>query len=225
MDQYQYGISSGFLPSKLVNLEAWYRFNTGITVTGAGVSNWADQSGNGRDLLQSTDTNRPSLESDGTILFDGVDNFLKAAAFTLVQPETIYILFKQITFMAEDTVFDGEVINRGRLRQLSSSPQLTIIADGAGALPLDNSDLAIGVYGVISIVINGSSSVIQVNKNTPVTGTLGSLDMGGFILGARGDASIQFSNIQTKEVIIYSEAHDADQRTKVINYLNTVNDK
>ncbi len=38
---------------------AWFRANTGITVTGLGVSQWDDQSGNARHLLQGTDANRP----------------------------------------------------------------------------------------------------------------------------------------------------------------------
>ena len=70
----------GFRPQNLPNLAVWGRFNIGITVVGAGVDTWADQSGNGRDLLQTTDTNRPSKESDGSILFDGVDNTLKTAS-------------------------------------------------------------------------------------------------------------------------------------------------
>ena len=64
------GVGAPFAPDDLDNLVAWYQFNIGITVTGAGVSTWADQSGNGNDLLQSTDADRPSHESDGTILFE-----------------------------------------------------------------------------------------------------------------------------------------------------------
>ncbi len=38
---------------------AWFRAGTGITVTGSGVSQWDDQSGNARHLKQGTDANRP----------------------------------------------------------------------------------------------------------------------------------------------------------------------
>lgn len=39
----------------------WVRSDLGITVTGSGVSTWADQSGNARDLTQITDAQRPPL--------------------------------------------------------------------------------------------------------------------------------------------------------------------
>lgn len=54
-----------FSPSDFAGLVAWYQLGTGITNTGAGVSKWADQSGNGNDLLQATDTNRPLPGTQG----------------------------------------------------------------------------------------------------------------------------------------------------------------
>lgn len=46
---------------------AWFRQGAGITVTGSGVSQWDDQSGNGRHLLQGTDAARPiDLPFSGT---------------------------------------------------------------------------------------------------------------------------------------------------------------
>ena len=41
-----------FLPSQLSGLKAWYRFNSGITEAGSGVSQWDDQSGNGNQMFQ-----------------------------------------------------------------------------------------------------------------------------------------------------------------------------
>ena len=116
---YEYGAYK-FLPSELSNLEAWYRFNQGITVTGSGVSQWDDASGNANHLLQAVDTNRPSKEADGSILFDGVDNYLKAVAFTLIQPETVYILLKQVTWVNQARFFDGDTMNSGIVRQIGA---------------------------------------------------------------------------------------------------------
>jgi hypothetical protein len=197
---------------------AWYRFNTGITVTGAGVSTWADQSGNGRDLLQGTDANRPSLEADGSILFDGVDNFLKCSSFTLNQPETVYLLGKQATWTSTDVVWSGDNAN-GLISQVVSSPTIRL---NAGSGVADNGDWTVNTYAAVVAVINGASSLIQVNNNTATTGNAGAQNMGGFTLAANAGGTGQWSNIQVKEVILYASAHDAGTRARVIRYLSQV---
>lgn len=192
---------------------AWFRFNTGITVTGAGVSQWDDQSGNARHLLQATDTNRPALEADGSITFDGADNYLKCDAFTLDQPETRYLLFKQVSWTDTDVVCAGNGTTNTIL-QASASPQVRLVNVGNVSLTLDT-------YGVIAAVLNSTSSLIQLNNGTPVTGNVGANNSGGFTLGANGTPAV-FANIQVKEVILYAAAHDAATRARVIRYLAQV---
>jgi len=207
-------------PSELSGLKVWTRFDSGITVTGSGVSQWDDQSGNGNHLKQVTDTNRPSKESDGSILFDGVDNFLKADAFTLVQPETVYILFKQITWSDNDYIFDGNLANYGMMRQSigGTSPDLAIFAGTALAA---NSDLALGDYGVASVVFNSTNSLLSVDNGIPLTGDAGTRDMGGFILGGHV-TGVTYSNIQVKEICVFDSAHNTATRTGIISYLSNV---
>jgi len=219
---YGYGVKStanGFLPSDLANLAAWYRFNIGITIVLAGVDTWADQSGNGRDLLQATDTNRPA-ESAGVITFDGVDNYLKTNSFTLEQPETVYLLGKQITHPSSGLprIWDGGTLTSGAMVQIGSSPSIT--AGAPNTLPTI-SDWAIDTFAVVVVVYDGVSSLIQVNEETPSTGNTGTRDMNGFTLGAHANAGA-FSNIAVKEAILYSEAHDAATRIQVIDYLNSL---
>lgn len=206
-----------FVPKDLQNLAAWYRFNTGITVTGAGVSQWDDQSGNGRHLLQGTDANRPSLESDGSILGDGVTQYLKAAAFTLVAPTTVYILAKPITWTADDRWFDGNTANSGSLQSFLATPQIRLRATSG----LSTISPPLGSYSIVTSVINGASSSSTLNNVTPVTGDVGADNMGGFTLFARGD-NLAASNLQVKEVAIFSEAHDLVKRNQMIEYLASV---
>lgn len=209
----------GFLPSDLANLELWTRFNSGITVTGSGVSQWDDQSGNGNHLLQGTDANRPSKEADGSILGDGLAHFLKAGAFTLAQPYAIYLLINPVSWTDNDCVFDGNTLNTGALYQRVATPAMDFYAGTAFAAA--NSDLVVGSYGAMVVVGNGASSLIQVGNNAPTTGNPGTSAMGGFTLASRGDG-VSWSNIQVKEVLIYSEAHDAVTRAKVIAYLQSI---
>jgi len=193
------------------------QFNTGITVTGAGVSKWADQSGNGNDLLQGTDTNRPSKEADGSILFDGVDNNLRST-FTLNQPYTVYLLGKQITW-ASKHIFNGVTANTA-LFQTGATPSVSLFA---GAVVAANTDWTLGTYNGLSIVFDGSSSLIQVADNAATTGDPGAADPGGFTLAASNSTPASFSNIQVKEVLIYNVAHDANQRFQDIRYLTRIN--
>ena len=207
----------GFLPSDLANLEAWYRFNVGITVVGAGADTWADQSGNARDLRQVTDTKRPSEESDGSLLADGVDNSM-TVAFTLKQPTSIYCLGRMVTHSAAGYFWDGSFVNSGGLQTTAPSP--TILMSAGGFVPT-TTDLAVNTYGVVICGYDGANGSIQVNKNSATTGDVGTNDMDGFELATRGDNS-SFGNIQYKEIVIYSDIKDAAAQLQVINYLSDV---
>lgn len=204
--------SPPFSPQQLPDLAAWYRFGQGITSAGGLVSVWADASGRARNLLQATGTNQPTLNADGSILFDGVDNWLKTAAFTLNQPVTVYALMKQLTWTLSDIIWDGDAVN-SYLVQDNVTPMLRLVGVA------DNTDLAVNTYGVLVTVLDGASSAIQVNNGATTTGNAGAGNPGGFTLGTRGDVSAQWANIEVKEVIIYNAAHAAGTRARVYEYL------
>lgn len=198
---------------------AWFRNQQGITQSGGFVSQWNDQSGNGRHLIQGTGASQPALQADGSILFDGVDDFLKCAAFTLNQPATVYILGKQVTWTSNDSIAGGDT-NGVRLRQenLGISPDLQIFAGSATGV---NANLPLDTYGGIVAVYNGASSLLQINNTTPATGDAGANNLAGFTLGSDGSQTT-FGNLQAKESIVYVGAHDAATRVAVISYLATV---
>lgn len=200
---------------------AWYRYGVGITVTGQGVSTWADQSGNGRDLLQATDGARPPLQSDNSILFNGTDEFLQTAGFIYSQPVTTYILFKQVTWSGDDYVFDGVSVASNVLLQNSATATPDLVIFAGTAVVSNNSALALNTYGVSAAVFNGASSLLQINTTIGATGNAGASNAAGLTLGGRAD-STRFSNIQVKEFIGFAAAHDAATRTAVITYLATV---
>jgi len=213
-------VKRGMLPTLRVkdNLAAWFRYGRGITAPSGLVSEWKDASGNGRHLLQATEANRPSLQNDNSILFDGVDNYLKCDAFTLEQPETVYFLGKQVTWTVNERIYDGNTNGTMALQQNSTTPQIALVA-GLGAAP--NNNFAVNTYAVVAAVFNGASSALQVNNTAAATGNASTNNAGGFTLGANGSAST-FTNIQVKEVLIYAAAHDATTRASVIKYLAQV---
>jgi hypothetical protein len=204
--------SAAFSPSDIAGLQAWFKFNTGQAV-----SQWDDQSGNNNHLKQATATNQPTI-SGGTYIFDGVDNFMKCDAFTLNQPTTVCLAFKQVTWTSGDRVFDGNTATAGLCVQNALTPALQI---NAGAGIQESGNLAVDTYGVLVAVFNGASSLIQINNGTADAGNAGANNMGGFTLGQGGGGAAP-GNIQVKEVLIYSVALDASQRTDVYDYLNAI---
>lgn len=211
--------SSGGVPSALTdgNTVLWVDSTQNITKDGSNrVSLWGDKSGNGNDLVGNVDTDKqPTYSSDG-ILFDGSTDYLKAVAFTLVQPEFIYIVVKQVAWSINKKVFDGDVANSGALQMGTSTPNLIGRAGSSGDL---NGDLAVGTFGIVRLLFNGASSTLQVDEGTVITSDNGTDDMSGFTLGASGGLSA-LSNIEVKEIIIRKVADGAGDESAIYNYLS-----
>ena len=209
----------GIIPTDLANLEAWYRFNVGITSDAQGVSQWDDQSGNANHLLQATDTNKPSEESDGSILFDGVDNYLQTGSLTSTTNYSAYCLFNQVTSTGDDGVLDFSATGNPGIFQGPSNGDLHSFSTTTGA---DNSELAVGVYGVVSLIVIGTRFSLRINNGSATEDTLTSNAVSELTLGVRTDASTQFGNIQVKEVVVYNITHNSKEISQVIDYLSDV---
>lgn len=214
--------SSGSLISRVIALApaAWYRYNIGITEDTGGVSVWADQSGNSRNLLQGTEANRPD-NSAGEIAFNGTSDFMKTAGFTLNDPVTYYMLFKYV-FNGGKRFIDGNTLNANIIDMVvSGGNKIRLTGDGGATILLVDA-IPDDTYLVLSAVSNGASSVLQTNSNTPATGDTGTGNPGGITMGARADGLLEFSEMTIKEMIVYNAAHDAGTRSAVIAYLNAV---
>lgn len=84
---WQYGLMapSGFLPSQLAGLVAWYKADSLTANDGDLIATWADQSGNGNTLTQATDAAKPvykvNVQNGQPVLrFDGVDDWMTTTA-------------------------------------------------------------------------------------------------------------------------------------------------
>lgn len=209
------GRSSNNIPTR-VNLAAWYRYHIGMTNVGGFCSSWADQSGNGRDLVQATASARPVILSDGSLQFDGANDFLQAA-FTLPQPLTIYLAFMQLSWTSGDVIFSGATAEV-QVAQNTSSPGLA--ANAGSGLTVSNT-IPVNARGVCCFVANGTSSVYQAGGGSfsvTTTGSGGANAAGGFTLGA-DSSEANWSNIRVFEAAIFSVAHDANTRLQLLRYM------
>ena len=85
-------VGGAWQPSDETGLEAWYKFNTGITLNGSDVSAWADSSTNSFNMVQATASEQPAYNS-GAIEFTAADthNLGSASDITLSSAFTIGI--------------------------------------------------------------------------------------------------------------------------------------
>lgn len=149
-----------------------------------------------------------------SVFFDGAAHYMKAT-FTLNQPETVYLVVKQVSWTGTDVIMDGNGYASMLLEQRTASPR---IDQYGGAYAGNVSDLTVGARGVICSVFNGASSSLQINLNTAATGNAGAANGGGFTLGSVGTAG-NYSNIQVYEGLLYSAAPDAATRANIIRAL------
>lgn len=67
---------AAFMSPVDLGASVWLRRGLGISVD-AGVSQWNDQSGNNRHFVQANTARQPSINEEGIVSFDGVDDFLR----------------------------------------------------------------------------------------------------------------------------------------------------
>lgn len=175
-----------------------------------------------RDLYQGTAAQRPAYTAAAggnrlSVGFDGSNDYLKAAPFSLSQPETIYFAGKQVSWASGRNIYDGGGAGgHPSVGQRGVSPALTLYAGSADTA--SNSNLAIGATGLLSSVFNGASSSNRVNGGTAVTGNPGSGASAGFTVAAYSTGSGGFANITASEVAIYAEAHNTATQNNLIAY-------
>jgi len=160
----------GWKPSDETGLEAWYKFQTGITLNGSDVSAWADSSDNSFDMVQATASEQPAYNS-GAIDFDasasqslqtGTDIEL-SGAFTLGL--RLFPALNNVIVLGDNTI-------NNEFFKITSSTKLRFKTDGSFIdITVNDGDLTADNYLVItrnasnlvSLYINGT---LQTNTGT-----------------------------------------------------------
>jgi len=181
------------------------------------VVRWNDLFQYCNNLIGVGTTTLPELTDTG-LLFDGVNDTLRSKQFTLNQPETIYIVFKQITWTLYRQIYDGRLTNRMALQQQAVTPKLIIYA-GSNSDQDDN--LILNTYGIVRAIYNGANSKFQIDDNVAWTGDAGASNAEGLCLGAlfNGAATSNWSNIEVKEFIVRNVADSDATFNAIYTYL------
>lgn len=131
-------------PLTIVTSKSWLTYlvsDRGITLNGSGVSNWADQSGNGKDAAQATAANQPTFAANAlnghpSIIGDGTNDVLVFGTLDLPAPGTtpsfFWAVFRTVTWSSNDSLYAGNTTTTMRLRHITASPNFGAINASAG---------------------------------------------------------------------------------------------
>lgn len=209
-------------PVDLAGKQIWIKSDVGISSPLA-IDIWQDQSGNGNDLIQSSVGARPSLISNQlngypAVRFDGIDDFLKnpSNVTALVQPVTVFLIFKLRTLVVGRTILDGTATFSQNIQPTGA----TTLQMYAGAGGIYNPDLVPGTYQLMTCIFDNGTSVIQMGNFPEITGNVGTSNGQGICLGGRPDAA-DFSELDLVEGIVTNTIVSGADRDNMKEY--TVN--
>lgn len=174
-----------------------------------------------RDLYQGTAANQPILTiaaAGNYLTFDGSNDYLKAAAFALAQPETVYFVGSQVTWLINESWFDGGTTGARYMNMYQSvtTPTISLNAGTAGAV---TAAPAVGTNVIITAKYQSATSSLRVNRGAASVGDAGTRDANGFTIGSNSDAT-GLANITAQEVLVYSTAQDENYQYRVTRLLS-----
>lgn len=92
--------ATAFSPASIPTIALYLRADKGVTHVAGVVSEWADQSGNGRHAGQTLEAKKPAYVTENgkpMLLFDGVDDFLLSSV-SLGTTSTVFVVIKLAAF-------------------------------------------------------------------------------------------------------------------------------
>ena len=221
-----------FTPASVrsASLLGWWKSDVGVfqntgmttaTVTDAqNVAGWQDQSGAGHHLTEATNPpiwKTAQVNGNPSVRFNGTNQLL-TSLFTLDVPFDLFLVVKQITWVAEASLACGGTGDNFSLEQHSATPQLWIW-QGA-SLGGANSGLAAATWGLVEagMPLSSPNAYIKVNNGTATSGgAAASAARGGITLAAHPGPS-NFGNVEFAEVVLYNAILSAGDQTSLRGY-------
>lgn len=205
-----------------------------LTHCGSGdgfVTTWYDQSGNARNVTETTLVNQPQIVSGGSIInlntkpaisFSGTNNLQNTSA-NFISP-TYFFIASQSSTTADRYYMDGsQSSNRVGIYQSSLTLFYQAFAtNNAGTLGTvmdSTSKITAGLPNLLTLVKNGSSTKIYENNNDIGSGVFTTDSMIGLTIGSRFNKVQGFTD-KMREIIIYT-SDQSSNRTGISNNINT----
>jgi hypothetical protein len=220
---------SGFTPRQIPDLAAWWDAADSASITvQTGVQQWADKSGNGRNLVQNTTNNQPlhgsvTLNGKPVVTFDGTNDSM-GCSFTLNQPFACFFVYRyEASPATAKVVLTMRFAGGSRCGEFQSSSSSAMSLFSGASLFLSNVGAAMTAFNVWDYEQNSTSSAIRLRKTGATSsGNAGANNGNGFSLAADGGASqSSFANVSVAEVCVYSRALAVSEADAVRKYLGT----
>tara|TARA_R100000808_G_scaffold8214_1_gene23317 strand:- start:2247 stop:2924 length:678 start_codon:yes stop_codon:yes gene_type:complete len=131
-------LRSTWTPKDEATLEAWYQKAIGITITGSGVSLWADSSGKGVDMAQATDSERPAY-ANGVLTFDD-NNTQSLQSSGQVSLEGDFTIGARLKVTTSGGVLLGDNTTSGEFIRFSTNTQFRVRIDNTTAVNIEKNE-------------------------------------------------------------------------------------
>ena len=198
---------SGWSPIDEAALVAWYQNGVGITTVGAsaGVSEWADSSVNGYNMVQATGSERPTYDVSRALTFVSANqtNLQTASQISLTGDFTLGL---KINTTTTNGAFIGDNTSASEYFKYSSASRISFKISGSAST---NLDLDSGTFGDDWIVITRVSDVLTLWKNSvKQTGSTPTVS-GTFLIDVLGLRKTDLNGFDgtIEEVQIYSTSN------------------
>lgn len=193
----------------------WYVADTeNITYDGSNyISQWNDLSANANHLIQGNASYRPIWSSaNSRVEFGGTDDYLYNVE-AISQPYTVYLVVYQVNRTSLSMIYTADPGN-GILQGSTDSSLRWYHGEW-----MSTDQAAIGEWGIVTAVANGTSSLIQWNQATASTGNAGTAAAAYICLGWSENAA----TFHVKELIVRAGVDSESERTLIYNYLTLIN--
>jgi hypothetical protein len=212
-----------FSPLDLSGLSFWVKGDTGITLNGSKVSAWADQSGNGKNLIQNTAGNQPTYLSSAKNGKPGVrftvaaTSFMSTSNFTsAIAHPMVFIVYTQSQIVAGNQEYVFDCGGGDRVQMNKNQNNRTAIYAGAQIQVTETYPLS---WRIRCLAYNGSNGKMFTNGSQTVSGNVGTQTMPNFVVGRWAGGSA-YSEFDVTEILIYNSILSDSDRNKVEGYLN-----
>lgn len=228
------GGGTPFVPTDIAGMKLWLDFSdlttlyqtndtsTPVTADGQKIGYVADKSGNGTNVTQATDGNRPTYKA--SILNSlSVARFVSASNQTLVsatitdiaQPITTYVVCNFPIGSGSYAAVSGKTSGKQCIIYwLGGATQKITAYSGTN---LSHTDAYTTAYKVFCATFNGANSFIRIH-GSQFNGNAGTQGLDGFLVGNSTAGTAPMGNDIT-EILVYAGAHDAAQLANVETYL------
>jgi len=201
-------IPSGFVPSGTP--VGWWDASTISATDGDKIQTWLDLTVNGNNLLQPTESKRPTYKSGGADLINGLTILrfvptnairMEPLAFTLAQPCTIFVVVKPVAWAHGGSFIDGFTLVSALIAQRTTTPNIALY--GGSTYAATNTNCTTGSAHVITARFDGASSFLRVDGANQTTGNPGSAAPNGLTVNGN-----QLNSGHTEsdfcEIIVYN---------------------